>query len=134
MKLGMLTLAAVIVVSPLNAMAKETLWDVPEVNSGLFQIGVAHGIRKNCDQIDANKFRGATYAWSLVGHAQDAGYSMKETRAFIDDKDEKAVLRKRVVAYYESKGLDHETPNGLCEYGKAQIAKKSQVGTLLRMN
>lgn len=134
MKFSATLFVSVLAVSPISAAQSETLWDVPKVNQGLYIIGIAHGIRKNCDQIDANKLRGASFAWSLVGHAKDAGYSMKETRAFIDDDTEKAVLRKRVVAYYKSKGLDPDTPNALCSYGKAEIAKKSQVGVLLRMN
>ena len=99
-----------------------------------FNIGVAHGVRENCDAISANKLRGVSYVWTLVGHAQDAGYSMKETRAFIDDDTEKAVLRARVVKHFKSKGLDPEKSNALCEFGKAEITQKSQVGTLLRMN
>ncbi|GLQ34775.1 hypothetical protein GCM10007939_10580 [Amylibacter marinus] len=129
------TISALILALGTASVARPaSLWDVPEVDRGLFQIGVAHGVRKNCNTIEAHKLRGASFAWKLVGHARDAGYSMSETRAFIEDKDEKAVLRARVVKYLQSKGLDTETPNALCQFGEAEIAKKSQVGVLLRMN
>ncbi len=134
MRLVALTLAGIVAMTPVNAIAKSSLWDVPQVNQGLFNIGIAHGIRKNCDAITASKLRGVSYVWTLVGHAKDAGYSMKETRAFIDDDAEKAVLRARVVKYLKSKGLNPDKSNALCEFGKAEITKKSQVGVLLRMN
>lgn len=134
MRLTVLALAGFVAMSPANAIAKSSLWDVPEIDRGLFNIGVAHGVRENCDAISANKLRGVSYVWTLVGHAQDAGYTMKETRAFIDDDAEKAVLRARVVKYFKSKGLNPEKSNSLCEFGKAEITKQSQIGVLLRMN
>jgi len=134
MRITTLALIGVIAATPMTAMAKGSLWDVPQVDAGLMIIGKAHGVRKNCSSIEANKLRGATYAWKLVGHGKDAGFSMKETRAFIEDDVEKAKLRKRVVAYFKAKGLNPDTPNALCEFGKAEINKKSQIGVLLRMN
>ena len=134
MRITTLTLIGLMVATPIMATAKTSLWDVPAVDKGLMQIGIAHGVRKNCDAITAHKLNGISYVWNLVGHARDAGYSMKETRAFIDDDIEKEVLRKRVVTYLKAKGLNPDKSNALCEFGKAEINKKSQVGVLLRMN
>lgn len=132
MHIAAITLGLAVIVSP--AVARPSLWEVPAVDKGLMNIGIAHGIRKNCDAIYANKLRGISYVWNLIGYAKEAGYSMKETRAFIDDDVEKEKLRVRVVKYLKAKGLDPETPNALCSFGKAEITKKSQVGVLLRMN
>lgn len=132
MRIAAVTLIGLLAVTPVHA--NSTLWDVPAVNKGLMNIGIAHGVRKNCSSIDANKLRGISYVWKLIGDAKKAGYSIKETRAFIDDDVEKEVLRKRVVKHLKPKGLNPEKPNALCEFGKAEITKKSQVGILLRMN
>lgn len=132
MRIAAVTLGLALIASP--ALARPSLWDVPAVDKGLMNIGIAHGVRKNCDAIDANKVKGISYVWNLVGHAKEAGYTMKETRAFIDDDAEKAKLRKRVVKHLKAKGLNPDTPNALCSFGKAEINKKSQVGVLLRMN
>jgi hypothetical protein len=134
MRITTLTLIGFIAATPLTATAKGSLWDVPQVDKGLMQIGIAHGVRKNCETIDAHKLNGISYVWNLVGHAKEAGFTMKETRAFIDDDVEKEVLRKRVVKYLKAKGLNPDKSNALCEFGKAEISKKSQVGVLLRMN
>lgn len=125
-------LIAAVLATP--AFAKPSLWNYERISQGLFDIGVAHGIRKNCDNISANKFRGATFAWSLVNYAKSQGYTQAEVRAFIDDDAEKAKLRKRVEADMAAKGLDYKTPNGLCDFGRAEINKGSQVGKLLRVN
>jgi hypothetical protein len=132
MRIAAVTLGLALIVSP--ALARPSLWDVPAVDKGLMNIGIAHGVRKNCETINANKMKGISYVWNLVGHAKEAGYTMKETRAFIDDDVEKAKLRKRVVKHLKAKGLNPEKSNALCEFGKAEITKKSQVGVLLRMN
>jgi hypothetical protein len=132
MRIAAVTLGLALIATP--ALARPSLWDVPAVDAGLMNVGIAHGVRKNCDAIVAHKMNGISYVWKLVGHAKKAGYTMKETRAFIDDDIEKAKLRKRVVAHLKAKGLNPDKSNALCEFGKAEITQKSQVGTLLRMN
>ena len=134
MRITTLSLIGLMAATPIMATAKGSLWDVPQVDNGLMQIGIAHGVRKNCDTIKAHKLNGISYVWNLVGQAKKAGFTMKETRAFIDDDVEKEVLRKRVVTYLKAKGLNPDKSNALCEFGKAEINKKSQVGVLLRMN
>ena len=103
-------------------------------NKGLFNIGIAHGIRKNCDSIKANTLVGISYVWKIIGHATDAGFTLKETREFINNDTEKEVLRSRVKKYLVSLGLDPEKSNSLCNLGKEEIVNKSQTGKLLRMN
>ena len=55
------------------------------INRGLFNIGIAHGIRKNCSFIKANTLVGISYVWSLMGHATEAGFTMKETPIYCGD-------------------------------------------------
>ena len=93
MYIAAVTLGLALITTP--ALARPSLWDVPAVDKGLMNIGIAHGVRKNCDTLKAHKLNGISYVWKLVGHAKEAGYSMKETRAFIDDDIEKEIKAVR---------------------------------------
>ena len=134
MRLATVTLFGFIMIHPVSAFSQSALWDVATINRGLFNIGIAHGIRKNCSSIKANTLVGISYVWSLMGHATDAGFTLKETREFIDNDAEKEILRSRVNKYFLSLGIDPKKSNSLCELGKEEIVNKSQIGKLLRMN
>ena len=134
MRLATFTLFGFIMIYPVSAFSQSALWDVATINRGLFNIGIAHGIRKNCSSIKANTLVGISYVWSLMGHATDAGFTLKETREFIDNDAEKEILRSRVNKYFLSLGINPRKSNSLCELGKEEIVNKSQIGKLLRMN
>ncbi len=134
MRLATVTLFGFIMIHPVSAFSQSALWDVATINRGLFNIGIAHGIRKNCSSIKANTLVGISYVWSLMGHATDAGFTLKETREFIDNDAEKEILRSRVNKYFLSLGIDPKKSNSLCELGKEEIVNKSQIGKLLRIN
>ena len=134
MRLATFTIFSFLALGPVSAVAKPTLWDIPQVNNGLFNIGVAHAIRQNCSSIEANSLVGISYVWKLIGYAKKAGYSFKETRVFINDDYEKSILRSRVKKYLKSIGLNSEKLNTLCDLGKVEITNKSQIGKLLRIN
>ena len=134
MRLATFTLFGFIMIYPVSAFSQSALWDVATINRGLFNIGIAHGIRKNCSLIKANTLVGISYVWSLMGHATDAGFTIKETREFIDNDAEKEILRSRVNKYFLSLGINPRKSNSLCELGKEEIVNKSQIGKLLRMN
>ena len=105
MRLATFTLFGFIMIYPVSAFSQSTLWDVQEVDKGLLNIGLAHGIRENCDKIIANKLSGIFYVWKIVGYANKAGFSMKETRSFIDNRKEKEILKQetndKFVKHYE---------------------------------
>ena len=134
MRLATFTLFGFIMIYPVSAFSQSALWDVATINRGLFNIGIAHGIRKNCSFINGNTLVGISYVWSLMGHATDAGFTIKETREFIDNDAEKEILRSRVNKYFLSLGINPRKSNSLCELGKEEIVNKSQIGKLLRMN
>ena len=71
MRLATFTLFGFIMICPVCAFPQTTLWDVAPINKGLFNIGIAHGIRKNCTSIKANTLVGITYVWKLIGHATE---------------------------------------------------------------
>ena len=134
MRLATFTIFSFLALGPVNAVVKPTLWDIPQVDNGLFNIGIAHAIRQNCSFIEADSLAGIFYVWKLIGYAKKAGYSLKETRVFIDDDNEKSVLRSRVKKYLKSLGLNSEKLNTLCDFGKVEITNRSQIGKLLRIN
>ncbi|MEO1563374.1 MAG: DUF5333 domain-containing protein [Pseudomonadota bacterium] len=120
------------IATPLVAETKPSLWTYPRVDQGLFDMGVAYGIKENCDSIGERTFYGTTFALSLANYAQNQGYSYDEVRKFWRSKKEREALRVRVTKYLEDQGLDTETPNALCDYGEEQMVKKTQVGKFLR--
>ena len=96
MRLATITLFGMIMMCPAPGYSQSALWDVESVNKGLFNIGIAHGIRKNCDSIKANTLVGISYVWKIIGHATDAGFTLKETREFINNDTEKEVFKTAV--------------------------------------
>lgn len=123
--------AAVIIGLAGGLAAKPALRDVPEIDDGLFVVGLAHLIRKNCPSIEARFFRALGAVNALEQEARDRGYSREEIRAHIDSKAEKARLRARATRYMDAQGLE-PTETGYCALGQAEIARKSQIGALLR--
>ena len=118
--------------TPVVAQSKPSLWSFPRVDQGLFDMGVAYGIKENCENIGERTFYGATFALSLSSYAQDQGYTSKEIRDFYRSDEEKAKLRVRVTQYLKDRGLDPDEPNALCDFGEQQIASGTQVGKFLR--
>ena len=128
-----LALSVCAIAAPLAA-AKPSLWSYPRVDQGLFDLGVAFGIKENCETIEERKFYGISFLLNLSNYAQDQGYTAKEVKAFVKDDEEEEKLRKRVTEYLNDQGLDPATPNALCAYGEQQIAEGTQVGKFLRKN
>lgn len=108
------------------------LYDENDINQGLLVIAVADKIRRSCDSIRGRLFTARSYVNGLKDVAVSRGYSDDEIDSYINDSDGKAEMRLRRNAYFESKGasnLDHES---LCVLGRAEIARQSQIGKLLK--
>jgi uncharacterized protein DUF5333 len=127
-----LTLAVFLGLTTGAALAKSDLWQYPRISQGLFDLAVADTIRKRCPTISARMFRGIWFAQSLYDYAEKQNYTRAEVKAFVKSDVEKSKLRKRVVAHFIENGVDIEDPKSFCPMGEAEIAKKSQVGKLLR--
>lgn len=104
----------------------------PEIYAGLFSMGIAHGIRENCPAIEARNLRAHALALSLYNRARSLGFSRDEIRAFLDDRGEKELLRRVVTQYLTERGVQEADPETFCAQGRAEIAARSQAGTLLR--
>ncbi len=125
-----IVISAVIVMSAGTAQAG--LEDEKDINQGLLVIAAADKIRRACDSIGGRLFRAQSYANSLKDLAADRGYSDDEIDAYVNDKQEKAKMRERRNAYFESKGASNLDAQSLCVLGQDEIARGTQIGQLLK--
>lgn len=122
---------AVLIAAPQSALAKPALRDVKPIDDGLFAIGLADQIRKNCPQISARVLAALSALQNLNQTAKEMGYTQAEIDAHVDSEAEKDRLRARAARYMASKDLKTDQA-GYCALGKEEIARNSTVGVLLR--
>ena len=77
MRLATFTIFSFLALGPVNAVVKPTLWDIPQVDNGLFNIGIAHAIRQNCSFIEADSLAGIFYVWKLIGIPKNQDIALK---------------------------------------------------------
>ena len=128
-------ISAVVVSTSIAAtagMAQAGLESEEDINDGLLVIAAADKIRRACDGIGARIFKARSYATGLTEVAKKRGYSDAEVDAYINDKQNKAAMRERRNAYFQSKGASNLDAQSLCVLGKTEIAAGTQIGQLLR--
>lgn len=114
------------------ADARADLADEADINAGLLVVAAADKIRRACDDISARFFTARAYAQQLKSMAEDRGYSEAEIDAYINDSNNKAMMRERRNAYFKSKGASNLDHASLCRLGREEIRKKTRIGSLLR--
>ena len=127
-------LIAGMVVAAGAAQAKQDLKDVPSVWNGLLNIGIANEIRETCPSISARMVRAALRLNSIQNEAEGMGYSQAEIDAFRKSEANKAAMRAEGEAYMKKNGVAKGDAETYCALGRAEIAKSSQIGRLLRAN
>ncbi|MEJ5217356.1 DUF5333 domain-containing protein [Cognatishimia sp. D5M38] len=127
-------LIAGLVVAAGAAQAKQDLKDVPSVWNGLLNIGIANEIRETCPSISARMVRAALRLNSIQNEAEGMGYSQAEIDAFRTSEANKAAMRAEGEAYMKNNGVVKGDAETYCALGRAEIAKSSQIGRLLRAN
>ena len=125
-------LAAPALAAPSQSEVNDTLRGDAEIYNGLFAMAVGDQIRKNCDSIDARMVRAIAFARSLERRARNMGFSEPQIRAFLDSQDEKDRMRAHVLRYFAQQGVVEGQPETYCALGRAEIARGSQTGALLR--
>ena len=115
-----------------TAAAESGLKNEQDINEGLLIMAVADKIRRACDEIGGRLFRARAFADTLEEVAMDRGYSADEIDAYINNDTEKAKVRERRNAYFQSKGASNLDPQSLCMLGRDEIARNTQIGHLLR--
>ncbi|MBO9464466.1 hypothetical protein TRP8649_02669 [Pelagimonas phthalicica] len=115
-----------------TAWAKTPLSQVAVIDDALMEIAIADEIRKSCDGIRARMLRALSRLDDLQDKAKAMGYSKDEIDDYVTSKSEKRRMRAKAAAYLESKGVESGNTDQLCAFGKAEIKRKSGIGTLLR--
>ena len=115
-----------------QADAKQPLGQIKPVTQGLLAVGIADEIRNQCPTISARVWRAAKFVKKLKSRANSLGYSDDEIRAFRKSSAEKAKMRAKGEAYLKENGVSKGLPESYCALGRAEIAKSSQIGALLR--
>jgi len=129
-KLTVVTVAAVMAGS--FVAAKPALRDVKEIDDQMLHVGIALEISDRCDTISARKIKGITFLWDIKRRANALGYSDDEINAYRKSPVEKDRIRASGETYVKSKGLNPKSAADLCTLGKAEIAKGSVIGSLLK--
>ncbi|WVX48159.1 hypothetical protein ROLI_012370 [Roseobacter fucihabitans] len=107
------------------------LRDVKSIDDGLFVIGLADQIRKNCPVISPRVFKALGALQDLNNQAMAMGYTKAEIDAHVESDVEKDRLRARARTYMAQQGLEPDEA-GYCALGKSEIERNSKIGTLLR--
>lgn len=132
MKILMPAICAAVFALPLSALAKPSLRDVPQIEDGLFAVAVAKEIRDECSSINGRTFKAIGVLTSLKREANQLGYSDDEIRAYIDSRAEKDRMRAKGEKFLAQNGVSYDNPETFCTFGRAEIAKNSAIGVLLR--
>mgnify|MGYP000067715650 CR=1 FL=1 len=114
------------------AAAKTPLRDVPEIDRPMFAVAMAIEISNKCSDISPRRLKGLAFLNSLKNKALDLGYSESEIKAYVDSEDEKNRMRAMGAQYMRQQGLDPKQTASLCELGRQEMARNSQIGVFLR--
>ena len=115
-----------------EAGGKQSLRDVPEIENRLFAVAVASEVAKQCDSIRARRLKGFNVLMGLRRKANQLGYTDAEIRTYVESDTEKDRMRSKGYKYLKSEGVDPNTPETFCVFGRAEIEKSSAIGALLK--
>ena len=127
----MLALVVSIGLSGASAAQQPPLRDVPKIDDGLFVVGLADQIRKQCPTISARFFRALGVLRDLERDARAMGYTEDEVERHLNSDVEKNRLRARAADYMTARGFGRNE-DGYCALGRSEIAQGSEIGALLR--
>ncbi|MFK7752005.1 MAG: DUF5333 domain-containing protein [Sedimentitalea sp.] len=113
-------------------MAKPALRDVPEIENALFAVAIADEVRDYCDGISARMIKAVTTLRALRARANKLGYSDGEIRSYVESDTEKARMRAKGRKFLSQNGVSYDQPDSFCTFGRAEIAKSSAIGVLLK--
>ena len=125
-----LTAALIALTSP--AWALEPINTEQHINHTLLQGFIADAIADNCPTMQPRKLRALNELTKLRDYALSKGYTSAEVRAFVESKPEKARGKAEAAAWLKKNGAEPGKTAAYCAVGKAEIAKNSLIGSLLR--
>lgn len=115
-----------------TAQAAVPLNEEPHINTSLVAVAVGNAIRKTCPSISARMLVALSKGRELQNYALEKGYTKDEMDAFLDDKTEKARVKGLAADYMAANGVIEGDVESYCTLGRAEIAKDSLIGSLLR--
>ncbi len=113
------------------AAALEPLPQEKYINDRLIAARIADRIRRSCPSINARIFYAYSEARKLKRYAENKGYSEKQINAFLDDKAEKKRVYAVAEDYLTRNGAKQGDADSFCRIGRAEIQKKTIIGSLL---
>ena len=117
-----------------QAKALPPLSEKERVRAEFLAAAVGDEIRKNCPTISARFFRVYRRAGQLEDYARSLGYTDAQIDAMREDRAAKQQLKAMRDAYLQNAGVSKGDPESYCRLGRAEIAKNSLTGYLLRGN
>lgn len=126
------TLAVALCLSATPALALEPINKEPHINGTLLQGFVADKIADTCPTLAPRKLRALDELNKLKNYALKQGYTAEEIRAFVTSKTEKARGKAEAAAWLKKAGAVEGDAESYCRIGRAEIAKGSLIGALLR--
>lgn len=117
-----------------TAAAKPSMRDVPEIENILFAVAIANEVGKQCGSLEGRWLKGYSLLFKLRKRANQLGYSDTEIRDYVESDTEKDRMRTKGYRYLQSEGVVKNNPETFCTFGRAEIAKSSAIGALLKAN
>jgi hypothetical protein len=114
------------------ALALEPINQEAHINTTLLQGFIADKIADTCPAMEPRTLRALGELNKLRDYALKKGYKADEVRAFVTSKTEKARGKKQAVEWLAKAGAKEGDVEAHCKVGRAEIAKGSLIGYLLR--
>jgi hypothetical protein len=120
----------VVIATP--ALALEPINQERYINDRLLQGFIADAIADNCPDLAPRNIRALNELNALKNYALEKGYTADEIRAFVTSKTEKARGKAEAAEWLAKAGAMPGDAESYCTIGRAEIAKGSLAGSLLR--
>jgi len=126
--------AASIGLAGLGGMAsgQTALKDVTFVTEGIIATGMAYELSEKCPTISARRLRGISYLISLRNYAMEQGFTSAQVKAYTEDKSEEERLKAIAYSRLDALGVRRGNADSYCTVGRAEIARGTATGRLLR--
>lgn len=102
------------------------------INEQLIAASAGDILRNTCPTISARFFVVWQKLRDLEEYARDKGYGEAEVTAFLKDKTQRKRVKVAAEAYLAAAGVIEGDAESYCVVGRAEIAKGTLVGSLLR--
>lgn len=126
--LSIAIVAAALAMAAPMASARTALQDDATIENGLVLVAVGKMMRDECPDISPRYIKAFAFAKSLESRARKLGYNRAEIDAYLKSKSDKKRVKAKARDWIAARG------GNVCEVGRAEIAKGSTLGALLRAN